>query len=283
MDSLPQTAALSKLSALSQRLLVVIALAPLGVAAITVGGWPFAVLIIAVLSYAGWEYWRMYRLGGYHPSLLLLAGGAALMAFTRHLNGFEWAAPVLTLLALGNMALQVFRYAKNEDTAALDFNINLGGVLYLGWLGSYLISLRDMPAGLVWFLLVMPATWLCDAGAYFVGSRIGKHKLAPHISPNKSWEGYIGGVVLGTAATVAVAAIWRSFNPLVTLQQAMVIGFVVSALSPLGDLCESLLKRGFGLKDTSNLLPGHGGIMDRIDSWLWAAPLGYYLITFLWR
>ena len=83
MDSLPKTAALNKLSALSQRLLVVIALVPVGVAAITVGGWPFTVFIIAILAYAGWEYWRMFRLGGYHPSLLLLSGGSALLAFTR--------------------------------------------------------------------------------------------------------------------------------------------------------------------------------------------------------
>jgi len=214
---------------------------------------------------------------------LLWAGGAGLLAFTRHLAGFEWAAAVLTLLALGNMALQVIQYAKGEETAALDFNINLGGILYLGWLGSYLISLRDMPAGLGGVLMVSPATWLCDAGAYLIGSRIGRHKMAPRISPKKSWEGYVGGVALGTAATVALAAVWRSFNPLVTLEQALVIGLVVSALSPVGDVCESLLKRGFGLKDTSNLLPGHGGIMDRIDSWLWAAPLGYYLITILWR
>jgi phosphatidate cytidylyltransferase len=272
----------NKLSTLSQRLLVVLLILPAGLFVIVSGGWVITLAAAAILARAGWEYWRMFRMGGYRPSLMLLAGGSAAFAVARHLTGFELTGLLLSLLMLANMALQVVNYRQNKDTAGLDFNINLGGVIYLGWLGSYLISLRDLPGGLVWFMLVLPATWLADGAAYLVGSRIGRHKMAPYISPKKSWEGYIGGVVLGTLGTVLLGAAWRSFNPLVSLEQALVIGLVISIFSPLGDLCESLLKRGFGLKDTSNLMPGHGGMLDRIDSWLWAAPLGYYLITILW-
>jgi phosphatidate cytidylyltransferase len=283
MDASPQTVPVNRLSTLSQRLVVVLVILPAGLAAIVAGGWVLTLVVAVILARAGWEYWRMYRTGGYRPSALLLAGGTALLALTRHLTGFELTGLLFSLLMLANMALQVVNYQTNKDTATLDFNINLGGVIYIGWLGSYLVSLRDLPGGLVWLLLVLPATWFADAAAYLVGSRIGKHKLAPHISPKKSWEGYIGGVVLGTLGTVLMATVWNRFNPLVGLDQALVIGLLVSILSPLGDLCESLLKRSFGLKDTSNLMPGHGGMLDRIDSWLWAAPLGYYIITLLFR
>lgn len=281
MDVSPQTVNLNRLSTLSQRLLVVVLIVPAGLASIVAGGWVITLVVAAILARAGWEYWRMYSHGGYHPSMLLLAGGTALLAVARHLAGFELTGMLFSLLMLANMALQVVNYRANKDTATLDFNINLGGVIYLGWLGSYMVSLRDLPGGLVWILLVLPAAWFADAAAYLVGTRIGRHKLAPHISPKKSWEGYVGGVVLGTLGTVLLAVVWNSFNPLVGLNQAFIIGLAVSILSPLGDLCESSLKRSFGLKDTSNLLPGHGGVLDRIDSWLWAAPLGYYLITLL--
>ncbi len=277
----PLRISVSKLSPLSQRILVAILLTPLGIGLISLGGWPFALFIALVLGAAAWEFWRIFHSGGYHPSVYFLAGGSALLALTRHQWGFEPGGLLLALAGMGAVGLQVARYQKTEQTASLDIGINLGGLLYIGWLGSYLVSLRDIPDGTWWFLVVMPAIWICDAGAYLVGSRIGRHKMAPLISPKKSWEGYLAGIVSGTLSAAGLAAIWHLRAPAVTVERALLIGAAVSVLSPLGDLGESLIKRGFGVKDSSNILPGHGGIFDRIDSWLWAAPIGYYLVTWL--
>ncbi|HMN61171.1 MAG TPA: phosphatidate cytidylyltransferase [Anaerolinea sp.] len=270
---------MNKLSSLSQRILVAIVLIPLGVGLIALGGWFYSLFIMLILGIAAWEYWRLFGSGGYQPSAVLLVGGTVAMQLARVVWGVASAEALLALGVMAAMAWQVFSYARSEKTAALDFNINLGGLLYIGWLGSFLISLRNLPDGTWWFMTVLPAIWLADAGAYLVGSRIGRHRMAASISPKKSWEGYIAGIVTGILGTAALAALWHLRAPAVTVEKALVIGAVVSVLSPLGDLGESMLKRGFGVKDTSQILPGHGGIMDRIDSWLWAAPIGYYIIT----
>ncbi len=277
----PLAARVSKLSSLSQRLIVAIALVPFGVWLIALGGWPYTLFITLILGLAAWEYQRLFRMGGFRPSTLLVVGGTLGLALSRALWGDAVSAPLLSGLILLAMALQVVDYRHSQKTAAMDFSINLGGVLYLGWLGSYLLSLRELPDGQWWFLVVMPAIWLCDAGAYLVGSRIGRHKMAPLISPKKSWEGYLAGIVTGTLGTLGLAMLWQLRAPALTLEKALVVALVVAVFSPLGDLGESMLKRGFGVKDTSQILPGHGGILDRIDSWLWAAPLGYYLILWL--
>ena len=277
--SLPTSAHVNKLSSLSQRILVAIVLIPLGVGLIALGGWFYSLFIMLILGIAAWEYWRLFRSGGYQPSAVLLVGGTVAMQLARVVWGVASAEALLALGVMAAMAWQVFSYARSEKTAALDFNINLGGLLYIGWLGSFLISLRNLPDGTWWFMTVLPAIWLADAGAYLVGSRIGRHRMAASISPKKSWEGYIAGIVTGILGTAALAALWHLRAPAVTGEKALVIGAVVSGRSPLGGLGESMLKRGFGVKDTSQILPGHGGIMDRIDSWLWAAPIGYYIIT----
>jgi phosphatidate cytidylyltransferase len=131
-------------------------------------------------------------------------------------------------------------------------------------------------------MLVLPSIWVSDGTAYFVGSHFGRHKMSPRSSPKKSWEGYIGGVIGGTLFAVLLASLWHLRAPAVTPLKGLILGLVITSISPLGDLGESMLKRGFGVKDTSRLLPGHGGIMDRIDSWLWAATIGYYLILYAW-
>jgi phosphatidate cytidylyltransferase len=275
------TAAVTKLSSLSQRLIVVIFLIPACVIPIYLGSWPFAILVIGGMGIAAWEYWRMFYRGGYRPSVWLIVAGAMVLCLARFLWSMETSALVLTLAILVIMAVQVFDFANGETTAAVDFNINLGGVLYLGWIGSYLISLRMMPDGFWWFLLVLPITWINDGGAYLVGRSFGRHKMAPHVSPNKSWEGYIGGIVVGIIGATLLAGLWQLRAPTITPMKGFILGAVISIVTPLGDLFESMLKRGFGIKDASNLIPGHGGILDRIDSWLWAAPLGFYLVILM--
>ncbi len=267
---------------LAQRLIVTILLVPAGVFIIAQGGWALAALVIGVLGYGAWEYWRIFTQGGFRPSAPLIIIGVVALALARQLYQFAGSDFVLSAMVMATMAAQVIFFEKGSTTSAVDFGVTLGGILYLGWLGSYLISLRNLPDGLWWFLLVLPAIWFADGSAYFVGSHFGKHKMSPRVSPKKSWEGYIGGVIGGALFTLMLASLWHLRAPSITPFKGLVLGLVLSILTPVGDLGESMLKRGFGVKDSSQLLPGHGGIMDRIDSWLWGAVIGYYLILFAW-
>lgn len=275
------TARVRSLSSLSQRLIVIITLLPVFLLTIHLGGWVYYSVLIICLSIATWELWRIFNTGGFRPSVTGMVGGSALVVLARAVWGFEHAGGLLVLLIFGAMSFAIFNYHKFERTAAVDFTITLGGILYIGWLGSYLISLRTLPNGEWWLLTVLPASWLGDGGAYLVGSRIGKHRMAEHISPKKTWEGYIAGVVFATLGTAGLGALWHMIAPEITFFNGLVIGAAISLITPLGDLGESVLKRGFGVKDSGTLLPGHGGILDRIDSWLWAAPIGFYLILYL--
>ncbi len=267
---------------LAQRLIVAILLIPIGVFVVATGGWVMAAVVMAVLGYGAWEYWRIFTQGGYHPSAPLIIAGVVGLALARQIYQFSGSDLILSSLVLLSMGTQVFHFEKGSNTSAVDFNITLGGILYLGWLGSYLISLRNLPDGLWWFLLVLPSIWFGDGAAYFVGSHFGRHKMSPRVSPKKSWEGYVGGVIGGAIFSLLLASLWHLRAPAVTPMKGMILGLIIAGITPLGDLGESMLKRGFGVKDSSRLLPGHGGIMDRIDSWLFGAVIGYYLILYAW-
>jgi phosphatidate cytidylyltransferase len=152
----------------------------------------------------------------------------------------------------------------------------LGGV-YLGWLGCTLIGIRRMDDGAFLVLALYGMVIVSDSAAFFVGRRWGKRKLSPQVSPKKSWEGYIGGI----GGALVFGAITGLFRPdtLPVIHGAM-IGLLIGILGTLGDLFESAIKRQVGAKDSSNLIPGHGGMLDRIDSVLVAATIGYYYL--LW-
>jgi len=265
---------------LAQRLIVAIFIVPSLVFFAYAGGWVLAVAMVAIVGLAASEYWHLFSSGGYHPPGMLLVVGSAGFIIIRYAlaNASEL---YISLFILVVMAWQVIQYEKGSLTAAADFGITVGGFLYLGWLGSYFISLRGLADGTWWFLIVIPAINICDAGAYFIGSHFGRHKISRRVSPNKSWEGYFAGIVTGTLGAMALAALWHLRAPFITAEKGFILGLAVSILSPLGDLGESMLKRNFAVKDSSHLLPGHGGMMDRIDSWLWAAPIGYYIIITL--
>ena len=277
-ESQPQTVPSFKLSTLSQRLIVAILIVAGGCSLIYIGGWTYLGFVCILMGIAAWEYWRMYQDGGFRPSAPLLIVGTMALSATRYLWGFDTTPALFTLFALITLGIQVFDYRNAGKTAAVDFAVNLGGLLYVGWMGAYLVSLRTLPDGMWWTLLVVPATGFVDGGAYLFGSLFGKHKMAPLISPNKTWEGYFGGVFSGILAGVGLAALWHLRAPSILPWHGLVIGAAIGLLTPIGDLGESVLKRGFGVKDTGSILPGHGGILDRIDSWLWAVPIGYYLI-----
>jgi phosphatidate cytidylyltransferase len=270
---------------LVKRVLVAVILLPIGIWAISVGGWFFTAVVSVFMVGAAWEYAQLFRLAGYKPAVFLIVVGALLLLISRALSGFESAHWVISLLILASLTYHLISYERGSNKAGTEFGITLGGLFYLGWIGAYLISLRNLPDGKWWFFLVLPSCWLADSAAYMVGTRFGRHKMTKRLSPKKSWEGYFGGVIFGTLLSVALAAGLQALaggDTPITPLRGLWVGLAMSVLPTLGDLGESMVKRQVGVKDSSNLLPGHGGFFDRVDAWLWAGVLGYYLITWLW-
>ena len=263
---------------LLKRTLVALGLAVIGIPAIILGGLFYEILITLLLGIAAWEYGRIFCTAGCNASQSLLVGGVVVLAAVRvFLPGFAPAA--LTLLILAAMAWHLFDYEKGRNQAGSDFAVTASGIVYLGWIGAYLIDIRNLSNGMWWVLLILPAVWLADMAAYFVGKNLGRTPLAPRLSPKKTWEGYWAGVIVGTIGTAGLALLWhRLGGPAVPLWKGAALGAALSILTTLGDLGESMFKRQAGVKDSSNILPGHGGVLDRIDSWLWGAALGYFLV-----
>ena len=263
-----------------KRALVIIVLLPLGLWLIHLGGIFYAAFILLFLGLAAWEYGNIYRAGGLQPASILIIAGTLLLAGMRTLFAFQYADLLLSLLVLLSMTYHLIAYERGRDQAASDFAVTAAGILYLGWIGGYLVSLRNLPDGKWWLLTVLVAVWLADTAAYLIGSRFGKHKLSPRLSPKKSWEGYIAGIVFSLVGTPLFTLAWPA-SANITPLDGFWIAVVISTVTIMGDLGESMIKRQFGVKDSSHLLPGHGGVFDRIDSWLWAAVIGYYMITLL--
>jgi phosphatidate cytidylyltransferase len=266
---------------MAKRVGTIVVLLPIVIISVWVGTWTTTILVAIFTGLAAWEYARLFKTGKYSPSTALIITGSLALVFARQLWSFPGSDAVLALLIMVFMIYHTFAYQRGLDTAALDFGISLAGTVYLGWMMSYFISLRSLPDGFWWIALAFLASMFSDMGAFLIGSRFGKHKMMTLVSPNKSWEGYLGGVVVSILLTALIAWVVHFLIPAVTLQAGLWMGLVISILAPLGDFGESMLKRPFGIKDSSNLIPGHGGFLDRIDAFLWAAVLGYYLTLML--
>jgi len=227
---------------------------------------------------AAYEYILLFRAAELEPSMWITVGGVFLILVTRDFFP-EYASATFSAFLIIALAYHMFAYERGRDKAALDFVATAAGLAYLGWIGAYLLDLRNLPNGGWWVFLVLPSVWMADSGAYSIGAAYGRRKLAPRLSPKKSWEGYLTGVFSGSLYGGFFAFAYSTWGPLeISIWQGVVFGLVLSVIAPFGDLGESLFKRPVGIKDSSNLIPGHGGAFDRLDSWLWAAVIGYYYI-----
>ena len=263
---------------MAKRTITAILLLIVAMPAVLLGGIWFFLLIGFFIVMAAWEYVQMFRAINMQPSAWVTIGGTLLILITRAFYS-AYAELALTCLVLVAMAVHLYTYERGRDQAALDFTITVGGFLYLGWVGAYINDLRALPNGGWWLMFILPTVWMADGAAYLLGAKYGKHKLAPRLSPKKSWEGYWAGVFTGTIFGGYFAYVYSWLGPLhVTIVQGMLLGLVLSIITTLGDLGESLFKRQGGIKDSGRLIPGHGGAFDRIDSWLWAAVIGVYWI-----
>jgi len=185
---------------------------------------------------------------------------------------------LLTLTVVSALIWAVLR--RQKDGAFVGWVWTIAGVLYIGWLLSHFPALRGLEEGRNWVYFALFITFASDSAAFLVGRKIGRHLLAPSISPKKTWEGAAAGVL----AAAAVSLIFILPTPLklpLLLWQAIVLGMLVSILGQLGDLAESLFKRNMGVKDSGKILPGHGGFLDRIDSVVFAGVVVYYFALFI--
>jgi phosphatidate cytidylyltransferase len=248
----------------------------------------FAALAMIAVVLGLVEYYRITdRVGARAsrvPGILAAVGVLAAFYLARH----EWVAPILAALVIIELTTQLFIHARQAEPdlrAALPAAAApVFGVAYVALLGGYLIALRvipdsgaQLPAKLLtlFFLIV----FLGDSGAYYVGRSLGKRKLAPRISPGKTVEGSIGGLV---ANVLGVVIARYTFFPELPLASGAALAVVMGLLGQVGDLCESMLKRGAQIKDAAQIIPGHGGLLDRLDSILFNAPvLYYYYVLFL--
>lgn len=255
-------------------------------------GLPFAlgVAICSVLGASELFIAVKIRKGG-NPSDF--SGFLACIAFqlAAWFNSGKLFAPYLpAVLILLVISALISEIVKPRPQFLLNVGTTLLGAVYVGWLFSYFTLLHGFKIGQTtllsppiahttpgeWLVLfVSVATWGSDTGALFVGKALGRHKMAPSISPGKTWEGSIGGLVV-SALLSTLLAWWIQFP----LTHAVILSLLCGAFGQIGDLCESALKRDLGIKDFGTVIPGHGGVLDRVDSMLFAAPLAYYYLLF---
>jgi phosphatidate cytidylyltransferase len=233
---------------------------------------------------AAWEFARLYRAVKYEPHALLTALSVLVIATARFFFA-EAAVPFLVVTVLLAMTVHLIAFERGQDQAATDFAITVAGIVYLGWVGSYLLDLRQLPEGVWWWFMVLPLVFASDTGAYAIGSVYGKHKMTPRLSPKKSWEGYFAGVFTSILIGAFFAYAFSSEGPkplygLIDPLKGALLGLIIGAVTPLGDLGESMIKRLSGTKDSSNIFPGHGGFFDRIDAWIWGAAIGFFIIQY---
>lgn len=199
--------------------------------------------------------------------------GTALAAFLPLAYGL-WPQRFGAVVAAGAMALLIALFAYYlvagplpEAPARVSFTFT--GVFYCGLLLSAIVGLRRQPHGFEWILLTLTVTWVNDTGAYAAGRAFGKHKLYPKVSPGKTWEGFAGGMIGAFAGALVVKA---AVFPELGIVDCLLVALPASVLGPLGDLSESMLKRAYGVKDSGKIMPGHGGLLDRVDALLFTAP-----------
>jgi phosphatidate cytidylyltransferase len=247
---------------------------PVVLALVYAGGWWLFALAAIAAVLALHEYALMAR--SLRPVILAAYAGALLALLGAQLGGLEWTvAGFLSTLVLA-FILHWVGQTRQSATIAI-----ASTVLGAGWIGlclAHLLLLRDIPEnGRLATFAVLLAVWAGDIGAFFAGRMIGRHKLAPALSPGKTWEGFI----FGTIATVFVTFVTLYDQHYVSITDSIVLGLVIAVAGPLGDLFESGIKRDMQVKDSGRLLAGHGGVLDRLDAPLFAFVAAYYVLRAL--
>jgi len=271
-------------SNLLTRILIAFIFGPLIIYVTLVGRLPFLILVELLIVLGLWEFSCLAKAKNLHLSKSILLPLGVVLA----LCVYQWGEQPFIFFLLGVFYLTslsfILRGRTEGTTSGLSWS--LLALFYVAGLFSFLILLREFPQsvgldyklGGLWIVYLLICIWSCDTFAYFIGASLGRHKLSPAVSPHKTVEGFAGGIV----GAVAAAFLFRYvFFTSADLMHLLVIAILVGLVGQMGDLAESLLKRDAKLKDISNIIPGHGGILDRFDSLLFVSPVVYYYLKFM--
>lgn len=264
---------------MKQRIITGVTAAALFIPFVIYGGAPFAVLmsIIAVIG-----FYELLKMKGISiASVPGIIGTLALLVLVvpsewslNLVDFFQYDSILMIVYGIATLLLIYIVFVKNKMTFD-EIGFILLGAFYVGLGFHYFIETRFI--GLEYVVFVLLVVWTTDSGAYFVGRKLGKHKLWPEISPKKTVEGFVGGIVIAVCFAIAMQLIYPFAS---SWLQLIIVTIIASIIGQMGDLVESAIKRHYGVKDSGNILPGHGGILDRFDSLLFVVPLLHFLHFF---
>ena len=241
-------------------------------------GFPFFIVVIIIALLGLKELYSMADKRGYRPSYIL---GTILILYFIFISVYDVYSfnyyienIIITFFILLSFIIQLFK--KDFSKVLAEISITIFGSIYLGYLLSFMLKIKDLPNGNYYLISLLIVTWVNDIGAYLIGSYLGRNKIFPKISPKKTIEGSIGGIIFSIAATFALNK-WLNL----TFNELIFLGLIIAVIGQIGDLFESVLKRGSGVKDSGTLIPGQGGMLDCLDSLIFTAPVFYYFIILL--
>lgn len=273
---------------LKKRVITSLWFAPLLVVVVWFGGeGGFTVLMAVFGILAALEFYRMAAMAKLFPftcfglvwtAFFILGRNSELLSF---LTPYFTTGLLMPLLLTSAVVIPLIGLLgrRQKEGAFNSWVWTVAGILYVGWLLGHLVALRGLDDGRNWVFFILFVTWASDTFAFFVGRKFGRHKLAPSISPGKTWEGAAGGVGAAVIMSILFFAPTPFRLPLASWQ-IIPLAVLVSIFGQLGDLVESLLKRNMGVKDSGSLMPGHGGVLDRIDSLVFASVVVYYVVYY---
>lgn len=267
---------------MKQRIISAVILAPIFVILSLMGGNHFLAMIMVICGISAWEFAHIFD---QDKDLRVPLGFSVVttevLLLTRAFIGIEASHRILTACIMAALIWGIWACEKQIPRSAISFAVLTACMVYIGWLGGYMISIRTLDAGKTKFLLTAVMVWTADIWAYFTGIAFGKHKISKIVSPKKSWEGYIGGIICTVICAILAERFIPAVDAILNMKQSIVLALAISIVSPIGDLGESMIKRTFGVKDSSNLIPGHGGFFDRFDAMFFAMPIAYYIFEWI--
>jgi phosphatidate cytidylyltransferase len=273
---------------LKKRVITSLWFAPLLVVVVWFGGERGFTVLMAVFGIlAALEFYRMAAMAKLLPFTYFGLVWTAFFILVRNSELLSFLTPYFTpgllmpLLLTSAVVIPLIGLLvrRQKEGAFNSWVWTVAGILYVGWLLGHLVALRGLDDGRNWVFFILFVTWASDTFAFFVGRKFGRHKLAPNISPGKTWEGAAGGVGAAVIMSILFFTPTPFRLPLISWQ-VIPLAVLVSIFGQLGDLVESLLKRNMGVKDSGSLMPGHGGVLDRIDSLVFASVVVYYVVYY---